>query len=252
MIADLDGDGINEYIVAGVIGGPDATPIHNSGILLLNPDGTRRPGWELPALGNGVLSVDDLTIQAPAIADLDKDGQLEFVVTTNDGWIRAYKVDKTVLWGFNYTQGAVLGATEPVIGDIDRDGTLEIVFGTRVLSQPGAIYYAGPVGLWALKADGTVMPGFPLPVPTPGVQAAPTLADLDGDGRLEIVIGAWEGEVMVWDTPTTYDPTRLPWPMSRHDLQRTGSYTEQNSFTLSSTTNPQAAQSRLIQRDRIT
>jgi hypothetical protein len=224
VIADLDRDGQTEFVVAGFIAGPGLTPVHNVAVLVLEPDGTRRPGWETPALGAGILSQEDLSIQAPALADLDEDGQLEIIVATNDGWIRAYKPDKKVLWSFNYTEGTILRATEPVVGDIDGDGELEVVFGTRVPVQPGGIYYNGPVGLWALKADGKVMLGFPLPVPTPGMFGAPTLDDFDGDGRLEIIAASREGEVIVWDTPTAYDPSRLPWPVSRHDLRRSAAY----------------------------
>ena len=55
VIADLEGDGRMEYIVAGFVMGPGNAPIHNSALLVLEPDGTRRAGWETPALGNGIL-----------------------------------------------------------------------------------------------------------------------------------------------------------------------------------------------------
>ena len=133
VLADLDRDGSTEYIVLGNVTGPgNLTVIINNALLVLNPDGTRRPGWETPALSDGVLTQVDLPTNAPAIADLNDDGQLEIIATTNDGWIRAYDINKTVLWAFNYTQNATLFASEPVIGDIDGDGGLEIVFGTRV------------------------------------------------------------------------------------------------------------------------
>lgn len=233
-IADLDGDGQMEYIIAGFVGGPGAALLHNSALLVLEPNGTRRPGWETPALGAGILNLEDMSVQAPAVADLDNDGQLEIIVTTNDGWIRAYKANKAILWSFNYTQGDVLGATEPVVGDIDGDGTLEVLFGTRVPTRQAGIYYAGPVGLWALEANGTVTPGFPLPIPTPGMIGAPTLDDLDGDGKLEIMAAAREGAVLVWDTPTTYDPARMPWPTGRHDLRRSAAYLPLNPLEASS------------------
>ncbi len=236
IIADLEGDGTPETIVAGHVKGPgNVDAKRNSALLVLEPNGTRRAGWETAALGNGILSQADLPWQGPAVGDLNDDGKLEIVVATEDGWIRAYKADKTLLWAFNYTQGATLFATDPVIGDIDGDGTLEVVFATHVLMTDGADW-DGPVGLWALKADGTVVTGFPLPIPTPGVRAAPTLADLDGDGKLDILAATMEGQILVWDTPTAYNPTRLPWPTGRHDLQRSGAYLELNSFSKSQIT----------------
>lgn len=225
VIADLDRDGEMEYIISGFVGGPGSLPLNNSALLVMQPDGTRRQNWQTPALGNGLLNLYDRSTEAPAIADIDNDGQLEIIITTNDGWIRAYKPDKTILWEFNFTQGDVLVATEPVIGDIDGDGSFEILFGTRVPSREQGLYYSGPVGLWALESNGVVMPGFPLPVPTPGMFGAPTLADLDDDGKLEILAASREGEVLVWNTSTNYNPSRLPWPTSRHDLRRSATYT---------------------------
>ncbi len=225
ILADLDGDGTNEYIVAGNVEGPgDAVVALNSALLVLEPDGTRRLGWEMAALGNGCLTQIDLPRQSPTVADLNGDGKLEIVVATEDGWIRAYQADKTVLWAFNYSQGATLFASEPVIGDIDGDGAMEIVFGTYVPFQK-LTDMDGPVELWALKADGSVEPGFPLPIPTPGVRAAPTLADLDGDGKLEILAATRTGQIFVWDTSTPFNPTRMPWPTGRHDVRRSATYT---------------------------
>ena len=165
----------------------------------------------------------DLPWQPPVVADLDGDGQLEIVAATEDGWIRTYKADKTLLWEFNYTKGATLFAAEPVIGDINGDGEFEIVFGTYV---PMVIESDkdGPVGLWALSAEGKVVPGFPLVIPTPGIRSAPTLDDLDGDGDLEILAATRSGQILVWDTPTQYNSQRIPWPTGRHDIQRSATY----------------------------
>lgn len=225
ILADLESDGTMEYIVVGDVKGPGPglqDAIINNGILVLEPDGARRPGWETAMLGEGILAHEDLPRQAPAVADLNNDGQLEIIVASYDGWIRAYKADRTVLWAFDYTQGAVLFATEPVIGDVDGDDALEVVFSTYVPIQDND--WDGPVGVWGLESDGTVMQGFPLPLSTPGARGSPALADLDRDGDLEILVAARTGEVFVWDTTTPYTPAQLPWPTGRHDLRRSGTY----------------------------
>ncbi len=106
VLADLDGNGSTEYIVSGNVGGPgSSTQALNNALLVLNPDGTRWHGWETPALSDGVLTQVDLPLKAPAIADINGDGQLEIVSATMDGWIRAYDVNKDVLWAYNSSPG---------------------------------------------------------------------------------------------------------------------------------------------------
>jgi hypothetical protein len=222
ILADLENDGQVEAIVAGSVAGPgNVTTILNSGLVVLEPDGSRRAGWEQAALGAGVVAYETLPRQAPAVADLNKDGKLEIVVATEDGWIRAYKPDKTVLWAFNYTQGETLFASEPVIGDITGDGKPNIVFSTYV---PASDMRSQAVGLWGLNADGSLMAGFPMPFGSLGGQSAPTLADLDRDGDVEILAATRDGQLFVWDVPAAYDSLRMPWPTGRHDVLRSAAY----------------------------
>jgi hypothetical protein len=216
-LADLDDDGIVECIVAGTRKLPGSELNMNTDLLVLEPDGTRRAGWETPASGTGFLGESVIMDQAPAVADLNGDGQLDIVVPTQDGWIRAYKADKTLLWQFQYAQGQLIWSSEPVIGDVDNDGHNEVVFGTYDPLNGTA----APVGLWVLKDDGTVKAGMPLAVERPGIAAAPSLADLNGDGMLDIVAASRNGTIYAWNTGAPFDSTRLPWPVARQNLQRT-------------------------------
>ena len=50
----------------------------------------------------------------------------------------------------------------------------------------------------------------------------PAIADLDGDGRKEIVWVDYEGRVMVWDVAGTPAPEAAAWPMSRQNPAHTG------------------------------
>lgn len=235
-LADLDHDGLIEYIVIGARKLPGSIEVSNSDLLVLQPDGSRKPGWETPAGGSGVLSSDYPMQQAPAVADLDGDFDLEIVAPTQDGRIRAYNPDKTLLWQFNYAQGKLIYASEPVIGDVDDDGKLEVVFGT----YDPTVTTVGPVGLWILEHDGSVKAGYPLPVEGTGIMAAPALVDLDNDGYLDIVAVSRKGNIYAWDTGTPYRASRLPWPVARHDLQRTA-FVDPKSFKPSLTTSAKIA-----------
>jgi uncharacterized repeat protein (TIGR01451 family) len=228
-LADLDRDGEVDYIIAGIRSdGQDY--YYNNDLLVLKSNGKRRQGWETPASGAGLLLPNQTwrMQQAPAIGDLNGDNRLEIVVSTQDGWIRAYTADKTLLWSFDYAQGGIFFASEPVIGDVDGDGLNEVVFGTFDPQYSST----GPVGLWILENDGSPKtglssPSLTVPENTYGIAAAPTLADVDDDGYLEIVAATINrGQIYVWDTPAPYDPTRLPWPTSRHDNQRTAFFVD--------------------------
>jgi uncharacterized repeat protein (TIGR01451 family) len=216
-LADLDRDGEFEYVVAGIRKLPGSSDTVNNDLLVLRPDGSRRPGWTTPAGGSGAVDPETKMQPATALADLNGDNQLDIVVPTQDGWIRAYTPNKTLLWQFNYAGGKVLYASEPVIGDIDDDGLNEVIFGTY---DPGR-GTLGPVGVWILENDGAVKPGAPLPVEAPGIQAPPALADLNQDGNVDIIAATIGRRVYAWNTGAPYDPNRLPWPVARQNLQRT-------------------------------
>ena len=90
-LADLNFDGMDEYIVQGLRSYANTPTFYNDDLLVYGPNGQRWQGWDLPASGYGVLSgpMSFRMLQAPAVADVNGDYLLDIVVTQQDGWARA-------------------------------------------------------------------------------------------------------------------------------------------------------------------
>src|SRR6184192_866306 len=159
---------------------------------------------------------------SPAIADLDGDGVGDIVFGTSNGLVYAKHADGSDLRGWPVAtdplaivtgsaayiskaiptpiRAAVLASV--AIGDIDGDGLLDVV----------AADVEGKVYAWDYR--GRRKPGFPVQVnllysshavrdPANTVDrfiiGSPALADLDGNGGLDIIVGAADRHVYVWN-----------------------------------------------------
>ena len=176
-----------------------------------------------------------------ATVDLDGDNKLEIIFGDGNGEVHAVRSDGTDLPGFPvhtdlpaglpltksdaFVQNLVPLSYAAIIGgvavaDLDRDGQQEIV----TAADDGKVY------CW--HADATPCAGFPvatdpgtsrdpygthaqIPKNHPeGIGAVPALGDLDGDGKLEIVVGAIDQKLYVWHA----NGTRMaPFPIQVFD-----------------------------------
>ncbi len=152
--------------------------------------------------------------------NLRGDRRPAIVAPVPDGFVYAIGPGAKRLWRHDYARGArKTFASEVVAADLNRDGRVELVFGTY-----GAARRSGR--LVVLSADGRRLHDIRLRNQGDdgngiGVPAAPSIADLDGDRRLEIVVTTFDHGIDVYRVPRSR-PNRLAWPTGRGGLLRSG------------------------------
>lgn len=163
-LADLNNDGADEIILC-----------HNEEINVI--DGQGNVLWTQPLVGG-------MAQYPAAVGDINKDGILEIVSLTAygnaRGGINVFDASGNVLMATVTNNNPLICA--PVLADLNNDSNLEIIFCGR-----GKASASISAGIHAWNLQGEEIEGFPFDLPsTPAF--TPTLADIDGDGFLEMFV----------------------------------------------------------------
>ncbi|GEM_PF-463816 len=237
-VADVDGDGVNEVVVVGDVHDCHTSPYtdHYNGPYIFNADRSRfnRGGfdWRTVPQDTGEPLIQDYSViescqPNTVTADLDGDGRLEILYPSYDGRLHAFWLDKTEHYSWPFavhksTDKVYRFASEPAVADLDGDGYAEVIFTTWV--QKGSNRTGR---LYILSYQGEVLQSVDLPPAygSPdwnGALPAPTLADIDGDADLEVVVNTAHAGFAAYDLPGTAN-ARILWGTGRGSYRRDGS-----------------------------
>jgi hypothetical protein len=233
-IGDLDGDGHAEVI--GIPNVEKKIPYVTQSHAVMVLDGAQNGGARsgrrhvgfttLPKTGKPIVrkSGDWYPpdgIPAPTLVDLTGDGKLDIVFPGNDGYVYAISSTGKRLWRWGYApRKKRTFASEVVAADLNADGRPELVFGMY-----GRVAKSGR--LVVLNAKGKKIAKLTVPKQAKdgngiGIAAAPSIADLDGNGTLEIVTTSIDHGLDVWTVPGSVAGAAA-WPTGRGSLLRNGS-----------------------------
>jgi Ca2+-binding RTX toxin-like protein len=157
-------------------------------------DFSRPTFFKLEDAGNNPFHGIDVGAEsAPALGDLDGDGDLDLVVGGSDGTVRYFRNDEGSFTplngpGNNPFNGIDVGIySKPALADIDDDGDLDLVVGD---SDTGTLFYFENNAGGFTERTGAANPFDSVSI---GYDAAPAFGDVDGDGDLDLVVGAYNG-----------------------------------------------------------
>ena len=212
VIADLDADGLMDVVVA----------TQRGSVIAFSGTGETLPGFpvrvdpELSQHTSPSIKLERGFLGSPSIEDMDGDGDWEIIAPAMDGHVYMWHHDGTTVDGWPVPIVSLGPGTSPfnrvvsspAIGDISGDGIPDVVVGSNeAISSQYALLFA--IHGEGLARDGAAyVDNFPvavfagyteiLPVVGEGMPTSPSLADVNGDGVLEIGANAIADPGMIW------------------------------------------------------
>ncbi|MBN2132342.1 MAG: S8 family serine peptidase [Sedimentisphaerales bacterium] len=234
VLADLDGDGDSEIIMA-----LDAEASDSDGLYAFQGNG--EPLWQRRYTSEGPISVADLdgdgdveialcgfgpgldrvhtfvldhegrqlarwrggSPKGTAVADLDADGTPELVSCTERGEVMAVHADGGTTWKI-FVDDYLDEPGAMSIGDLDGDGYSEVYVATYIAEGDGFAF----TRLYAFDHEGLVLAdaGYPKAVMGVPAKSVPLIADVDGDGQKELLLAPGGEPVMAWEADGSVTP----------------------------------------------
>ena len=230
VLADLDGDGDSEIIVALDEESRDA-----DGLYAIQGDGSHL--WQRRYTSEGPISVADIdgdgdveiglsgygpglnrvytfildeqgqqverwrggSPKGTVIADLDADGESELIFCTDED-VMATHADGSTVWKRELSDPL----DEPgalSVGDIDDDGFQEVYLTTYVTEEGFAF-----TRVYAVDHEGRELAGFPKTLMGNPFRCPPLVADIDGDGQKELIVAVGGEPIMAWEADGSVAP----------------------------------------------
>jgi hypothetical protein len=236
----------NESALSGGIAATTTPPLHpgwplalgtptSSSVILANIDGSTNGSLEILAGGNriyalhgdgteaydgdrdpatrGPISASGVAFSSgPTVADLDGDGVLEVVAASYNA-----AVDSSMVYVFEGPTGATRAGwpkrvsrfiwASPTLGDIDGDRKLEVIVG----SSSGKLYAWHDDGREVRNGDGDASTDGVFYVTGGFIYSTAALADIDHDGKVEILVGSGDGKLYALNADGTSAGPKWPY-----------------------------------------